>query len=75
MIESELNYFFSENGFVVIDNFFSEAESELINNFSEEWINGNISNAGEVVTFMAVPVKSRLGQYLVSSAQDNWYLE
>ena len=47
MIKGEINSFFSENGFVVIDNFFSEEESELITKYSEEWINRNISNAGE----------------------------
>jgi len=36
---------FNENGFVVIDNFFDELELESILNFTESWINTNISNA------------------------------
>mgnify|MGYP001259112058 CR=1 FL=1 len=47
----------------------SETPSSLI-----AWLVRNVSNANEVLTFMAIPVRARIEQYLVTSAADDWRL-
>tara|TARA_B100000401_G_scaffold407403_1_gene323596 strand:- start:231 stop:965 length:735 start_codon:yes stop_codon:yes gene_type:complete len=45
MINNKFKSFFNEYGFVVINDFFSNNEVELISDFVEVWINKNIDNA------------------------------
>ena len=45
MINNKIKSFFNEYGFVVINDFFSNNEVELISDFVEVWINKNIDNA------------------------------
>ena len=51
---------------------YSVEESED-SNFLVSWIVQNIPDAGNVMTFMAIPVRARIEHYLMTSAYDDWW--
>ena len=81
MIKDENKVFFSENGFVVINNFFTEEETKTLKKYVESWINNNISNAftseekrslleiNNFSTYHDFIVKNKIDHSKVASAQ------
>ena len=48
-------------------------EGEELTHRLISWLVQNVSNAGEVETFLAMPVRTRITNYLNSYGQDYWY--
>ena len=74
MIDNEKKSFFSKNGFVVIEEFFSDEEKRLISKFVENWINVNISNSiisNEEKPFLKIQDFAKYHEFIIDNKIDH----